>query len=170
MTIKVSGVEIISGQLYFVSDDFFTKIDDPYLKINLGETKRPHYFAVQDPVTALFWFVPCSSRVEKYEGIIHSRERRGKPTDGIRIVSIQDKKAVLLFQDMFPIATHYIEAPYIRGGQIVRIADPKVIQDLEKNAKKVIALLRHGIKFTPTQPNALRIESLMLEEIAYDIR
>jgi hypothetical protein len=158
-------MDILAGRLYFVSDVFFVKVNDPYLKIDYKDTKRPHYFTIQDPTTGLFWLVPCSSRVEKFEAIINRRRESGKPTDGMKIVTIQDAKAVLLFQDMFPIAAHYIEAPYTRGGQAVRIADPKVIQDLEKNAKKVISLLRHGVRFTPTQPDALRIESLMLDEL-----
>ena len=122
------ALAITTGKLYFVSDAFFKKVSDPFLKINYDETKRPHYFAIKDPVTELYWLVPCSS-VQKFETIIHTRKANGKPTDGIRIVTIQDKKTALLFQDMFPIAAHYIEAPYIRGGQEVRIADPKIIQD-----------------------------------------
>jgi hypothetical protein len=141
------------------------KVNDPFLKINYDETKRPHYLAVKDSATKLYWLVPCSSRIEKFETIIHTRRANGKPTDGIRIVIIQDNKTALLFQDMFPVAERYIEAPYIRGGQEVRIADPKVIADLEKNAKKVLSLLRHGVRFTPTQPDVFNIETLMLSEL-----
>jgi hypothetical protein len=162
----VVNVEITTGCLYFVADEFFKKVNDPYLKINYDETKRPHYFAVQDTATELYWLVPCSGRVGKFESIIQKRKTNGKPTDGLRIVIIQDKKAALLFQDMFPIAARYIEEPYIRGGQAVRIANPKVVQDLEKNAKRVISLLRHGVRFTPTQPDAIRIKALMLDELS----
>jgi hypothetical protein len=158
-------LEVTPGQLYFVSDDFFKKVNDPFLKINYDDTKRPHYFAITDPATGLHWLVPCSHQVEKYEAIIRARKAKGKATDGIRLVTIQDKLNALLFQDMFPVVMHYIEAPYIRGGQEVRIADPKVIADLDKNAKKVLSLLRHGVRFTPTQPDALRIEKLMLDEL-----
>lgn len=41
-------MEIVTGSLYFVSNAFFEKIQDPYLKINYENTKRPHYFAVKD--------------------------------------------------------------------------------------------------------------------------
>lgn len=116
-------MEILPGSLYFVSDDFFTKIQDPYLKINYENTKRPHYFAFRD----------C--------------------------------KTVLLFQDMFPVVAKYIDGQYIKGGQPVRIADPKLIQELERNAKKIIHLLHRGILFTPTQPDIIRIEEIMLEEL-----
>ena len=116
-------MEILTGNLYFVSDDFFAKIQDPYLKINYEKTKRPHYFA------------------------------------------FQDRKTVLLFQDMFPVVAKYIDGQYIKGGQPVRIADPKLIQELEKNARKIINLLHRGVRFTPTQPDIIRIEKIMLEEL-----
>ncbi|QAT49153.1 hypothetical protein EQM14_04830 [Caproiciproducens sp. NJN-50] len=156
---------IETGHLYFVSDDFFRKVNDPFLKINYEKTKRPHYFAFHDTEIDLFWLVPCSSKVEKFEKIIEYKQSQHKPTDTIRIVKIQDKKTVLLFQDMFPTTKAYIVEPYIRGNQPVRIADPKLIESLEKTAKKVIRLLRLGIKFTPTQPNVIRIEKLMLDEL-----
>jgi hypothetical protein len=159
-------MKIVTGQLYFVSDAFFKRVDDPYLKINYEDTKRPHYFAVKDMATRIYWLVPCSSRVDKFEAIIHKRKSNSKPTDGLRIVTIQGVKNALLFQDMFPVASRYIEEPYIRGGQAVRIADPKVVQGLEKHARRVISLMRHGVRFTPTQPDAIRIEGLMLDELS----
>lgn len=158
-------MEIIAGNVYFVRDSFFQKVEDPYLKINYDTTKRPHYFAFQDEETSLYWLVPCSSKIEKFERILEQKRERHKPTDTIRIVTIQGKKTALLFQDMFPVIAGYIDGPYIRGGQPVYIADPKVVRELEKTAKKVIKLVRRGIKFTPTQPDVNRIEKLMLEEL-----
>lgn len=158
-------MEILTGSLYFVSNDFFEKIQDPYLKINYKSTKRPHYFALYDSRTSLYWLVPCSSKVDKFEQLIQKKKEQKKPTDTIKIVKIFDKKTVLLFQDMFPVVMRYIDGQYIKGGQPVRIADPKLIQELEKTARKVINLLHRGIRFTPTQPDAIRIEKIMLEEL-----
>lgn len=42
---------------------------------------------------------------------------------------------------MFPATAQYIDGQYIKGGQAVRIADPKLIQELEKTARKIIGLL-----------------------------
>lgn len=158
-------MKIIAGNVYFVRDSFFQRVADPYLKINYDTTKRPHYFAFQDAETSLYWLVPCSSKIEKFEQILNQKKERHKPTDTVKIVTIQSKKTALLFQDMFPTTAGYIDGPYIRGGQPVYIADPKVVQELEKTARKVIKLIRRGIKFTPTQPDVNRIERLMLEEL-----
>ena len=66
---------------------------------------------------------------------------------------------------MFPVVAGYIDGQYIKGGQPVRIADPKLIQELEKNARKIITLLHRGVRFTPTQPDVIKIEKLMLAEL-----
>ncbi|MDR1460430.1 MAG: hypothetical protein LBI78_02160 [Campylobacteraceae bacterium] len=158
-------MKIISGCIYFIADKFFEKIDDPYLKINYEFTKRPHYLALQDIATSLYWLVPCSSKVEKFEHIIKQKQLNHKPTNGIKILIIRSRKTVLLFQDMFPIDEKYIEKQYIRDNEPVMIADTKIVAELERNAKKIITLLRRGIKFTPTAPNIKHIEKLMLEEI-----
>ena len=158
-------MEIVKGCLYFLKDCFFEKVNDPYLKKDHETSQRPHYFAFKDKQTALFWLIPCSSKVEKYERIIRSRQEKGKSSNGIKIVKIQNKKIALLFQDMFPVSENYILKPYIRGGQIMRVYDIKVLTTLEKNADRTVKLLRKGMQFTPTSPNVLNIEKLMLEEL-----
>lgn len=161
-------MKVILGCLYFVSDDFFEKANDPYLKQNYETTKRPHYFAIKDNQTNLFWLVPCSSKIEKFEDILTKKAKQGKPTDTIKIVQIQNKKIVLLFQDMFPISEKYIAQQYIRGKQPVYIADPKIVNELQKTATKVIKLIRRGVKFTPTQPDALFIEKMIMKELSLE--
>ena len=157
-------MDILAGHLYFISDEFFEQVQDPYLKINYTTTKRPHYLAVRDQQTGLYWMVPCSSRIEKFEQILEKKRRYHKPTDTIKILNIQGQKTALLFQDMFPVAQKYIEKNYVRRGVSVSVASERTVSELTKNAEHVIGLIRRGIQFTPTQPDALRIERLMLEE------
>ena len=158
-------MELKTGMLYFISDDFFKKVNDPYLKINYETSDRPHYYALQDKKTSLYWLVPCSSKIEKFEAIIKKKQERQQHTDSIQIVNIQGVKSILLFQDMFPIIDKYIKEPYIKLGVPVSVSDKKILNSLDKIAKTTITLLRRGIKFTPTQPDAIRIEKMMLEEI-----
>jgi hypothetical protein len=158
-------MNIETGHLYFLKEDFFIKISDKYVKKDHETTQRPHYYALKDPKTSLYWLVPCSTQADKYEKIIKAKQAKNKPTDSIKIIKIQDKKNALLFQDMFPITANYILKPYIRGGQLVRIADDKVLKELENNAYKIIKLLRRGVKFTPTSPDVKKIEELMLSEL-----
>lgn len=158
-------MEIIPGNLYFVSDDFFVKVNDPCLKINYKNTKRPHYYAYQDQKTTLYWLVPCSSKVSKYKKIIQQKEKKHIQTDTIKIVKIFNRQSVLLFQDMFPILPNYIENQYLKRNRPVHITNPKTVKELENTAQKIIDLLHKGIHFTPTQPNSIRIEKIMLQEL-----
>lgn len=69
---------------------------------------------------------------------------------------------------MFPITERYITNQYIRGGQPVRIANIDIVTDIERSARRVAILLRQGVKFTPTQPDILRIEKIMLDELNHE--
>lgn len=100
--------------------------------------------------------------------MIQYKQEKHKPADTIKIVKVFGRKTVLLFQDMFPVTITYIDSQYMKGGQPVRIANPKTIQEMEKNARKTIDLLHRGIRFTPTQPDVFRIEKMMLQELASD--
>lgn len=69
---------------------------------------------------------------------------------------------------MFPIIEKYIKNPYIKQNAFMEISDPKKLLAIEKNAKDIIRLMRHGVRFTPTQPDSMRIERLMIEELEKD--
>lgn len=156
-------MELVAGNFYFITDDFFEFIDDPYLKKNYDNTKRPHYYAFRESKTGLYWLVPCSSKVEKFERLIQRKQEQHKPTDTIQIIKLLGAKSVLLFQDMFPITADYIDSQYIRAGVPVCITNPKLAVKMEKTAKKIIQLLRRGVRFTPTQPDVLNIEKRLLK-------
>jgi hypothetical protein len=158
-------MDIKIGALYFLRDCFFEKVNDPYLKKDHETSQRPHYFAHKDKKNSLIWLIPCSSQIEKYERIIRKKQESGKASNGIKIIKIQNKMNALLFQDMLPVTEQYILKPYVRGGQPMQIFDKIVLAELERSAEKIIKLLRRGIKFTPTSPNVLAIEKLMLEEL-----
>lgn len=95
-------MDILSGNLYFISNAFFEKVNDPFLKINYQETKRPHYFALYDEKTKLFWMVPCSSKVAKYRGIIQKKKERHKAADAIQIVKILIRNPCCCFRICSP--------------------------------------------------------------------
>lgn len=154
-----------NGYFYFVEDEFFKKVNDPFLKCNYKYTKRPHYLALKDEKTGLFWLIPLSSKVEKFKRIIERKKEKHIPTNSIQIVNIFGKPSVLLLQDMFPISPKYIKEQYIKYSQEVHIANSKINTYIEKNAKKIITLLRKGIKLTPTQPDINKIEKIMLNDI-----
>lgn len=55
--------------------------------------------------------------------------------------------------------------PYIKQNTFMQIKDKKKLLFIESNAMKIINLMRHGVKFTPTQPDVIRIEQMLIEEL-----
>lgn len=149
---------------YIIKDAFFQGFPDPYLKGNKSE-HRPHYFAIKDEKTGLYWMVPMSSRVEKYRAIIQKRERNGKPCDFLHICKLDnDRESVFLIQDVFPISEEYIRRPYTINQNHLRLTSEAQAKAVRAKTKKILGLLRRGITFTPTQPNVLAIEKRLLEQ------
>ena len=161
-------MEFISGRLYFIKESFFELVGDVFLKTNKDSTLRPHYYAFKDEKTNLLWVIPCSSQIEKYQTIIKYKNENGQKHNHIQIIKVNGIEQVFLYQDMFPVLEKYIESPYKKQNAFMEIKDPKKISAIEKNAKKIIKLIRHGIKFTPTQPDIIKVEELMLYELEKD--
>ena len=46
------------------------------------------------------------------------------------------------------------------------IANRRLVEEIEKAVARVIMMMRHGVKLFGGQPDAMRIEKLMLEELA----
>lgn len=148
---------MIERGFYIVKDKFFKDMDDPYLKGN-KEANRPHYYCFKDEGTNLYWMIPLSSRIEKYRKIMNKKIENKKPCDIIHIIKLDNgKESVFLIQDMFPIKEEYIEREYTIAGNHLKVTSEHSALEIEKKARKVMNMLKRGIKFTPTQPDIVNI-------------
>lgn len=142
---------------YIIKDKFFEDMADPYLKGNKTEN-RPHYYCFEDANTGIYWMMPLSSKIDKYKRIAEKKEKAGKPCDIIHIVTLDDsRQSVFLIQDMFPITEKYIEREYTIAGNHLMLTSEHTAKAIEQKAKKVMGMLKRGIKFTPTQPDVMTI-------------
>ena len=99
-----------------------------------------------------------SSKLEKYKKILETKELKGKPCDTLHIAKLDNnKESVFLIQDMFPITSQYIEREYTIAGNHLKITSEHLAKKIDKKSRKVLSLIKKGIKFTPTQPNAMEI-------------
>ena len=142
---------------YIIKDKFFEDMPDPYLKGNKAGN-RPHYYCFEDTNIGIYWMIPLSSRIDKYRRIIDKKEKAGKPCDILHIVKLDDsRESVFLIQDMFPITVEYIEREYTIAGNHLMLTSEHTATEIEQKARKVIGMLKRGIKFTPTQPDVMAI-------------
>lgn len=102
--------------------------------------------------------IPLSSRIDKYKQIMEKKEKAGKPCDILHIVKLDDsRESAFLIQDMFPITEEYIEREYTIAGNHLMLTSEHTAKEIEQKARKVIGMLKRGIKFTPTQPDVMSI-------------
>ena len=134
---------------YIIKERFFEDMPDPYLKGNKAGN-RPHYYCFEDTATGIYWMIPLSSRIDKFRKIIEKKEQSGKPCDILHIVKLDDsRESVFLIQDMFPITEEYINHLMLTSEHTAKV--------IEQKARKVLGMLKRGVKFMPTQPDVLSI-------------
>jgi len=142
---------------YIIKEKFFEDMPDPYLKGNKAGN-RPHYYCFEDSSTGIYWMIPLSSRIDKYRRIMEKKEKAGKPCDILYIVKLDDnRESAFLIQDMFPITEEYIEREYTIAGNHLMLTSEHTAREIEQKARKVMGMLKRGIKFTPTQPDVMTI-------------
>ena len=135
---------MIERGFYIIKDKFFEDMNDPYLKGN-KEANRPHYYCFKEEETGLFWMIPLSSRIEKYQKIINKKSENGRPCDILHIAKLDNgRESVFLIQDMFPITEKYIERKYTIANNHLIITSEHLAKELDKKAKKVKKLLERS--------------------------
>ena len=90
---------------------------------------------------------------------------KGKPCDIIHIVKLDDdRESAFLIQDMFLITDEYIEREYTIAGNHLMLTSEHTVKEIEQKARKVMGMLKRGVKFTPTQPDVMKIIENLTEK------
>ena len=80
------------------------------------------YFCFKDRQNSeIIWFVPISTKYEKYEKIYEKKKAKSgkKPVYNFVFGSVLGKKAVFLIQNIFPTTLDYIEKKYTNSNRDV---------------------------------------------------
>ena len=68
-------MEIKTGYLYHIKNEFFDKINNEGLMINHENGySRPSYLAIRDK--DILWFIPLSTKIDKYRFIIEKKKKK----------------------------------------------------------------------------------------------
>ena len=136
-------MKVKTGYLYHIKDKFFDVINDKEIMINHENNhSRPSYLAIKDK--DILWFIPLSSRVDKYTKIIeHKKEKYGRCRT-ILIRKIADKQQAILIQNAFPTLEKYIKSQHMVNGKIIKIPS-SVQKEILSNFNSLLALKKQGI-------------------------
>lgn len=157
-------MKIKTGYLYHIKDIFFEKVNDKNLMENheIGR-KRPTYFTIKD--NDIYWFIPLSTKVEKYKKIMKNKISKNNRCDSIIIAKVFGKESAILLQNAFPILPKYIDYVHINKGRISKIPDLLQTQILKK-FKKMLSLKLEGKNLFFTDIDKLK--DRMIEEAKLD--
>ena len=154
-------MQIKTGYLYHIKDDYFKKVNDENIMSNHEyQKKRPTYFTIKD--NDILWFIPLSSKVDKYKKLFDKKIQKYGTCDSIIIAKIVENDSAILLQNAFPTLEKYIDHVHMVNG-----APAKVGTDLQKEIllkfKKLMKLNDRGIKVFFTDVDKLKQQ--MLDEI-----
>lgn len=127
-------MKVQTGYIYHIKDEFFDKINDKSLMTNHENGHaRPTYFTIKDK--DILWFIPLSSKVEKYEKIVDNKMKRYGRCDTILIREVLGKDAAILLQNAFPTLEKYIDHPHLlengKPAKVVETLKEEILQNFE---------------------------------------
>lgn len=145
------------GTFFFIADDFFTKHDPEghLMKNKEGGHNRPCFYAFPDKKDEnIFWCVPISSKIEKFEKIVQNKISKQvakgyklPKCNTIRFGEVLGQKRAFLIQNMFPVTAAYISTIYIdkNSHRPVTVA-PDTEKDIISNARDILKLVFRGYR------------------------
>lgn len=127
-----------------------------------GDSTRPNYFCIKINDENVMWFVPMSSKVEKYKKIIQNKMKKYKKCDTIVIGNYRGREHAFLIQNMFPITEKYIDHIDTIEGKALKVPS-ETRRDIERKVEKVLLLKEKGINLI--FPNVDKITEKLLKEL-----
>jgi len=154
-------MEIKTGYIYHIKDSYFEKVNDLSLMANheAGHS-RPTYFTIKDK--DILWFIPLSSKVEKYQKIVNKKISKYGVCKTILIRKIAGKESAILLQNAFPILEKYIDHPHIINGKAIKVIE-SLKEEILEDFKYMMSMKKEGSNLFFTDIDSLK--EIMLEEL-----
>ena len=152
-----------NGKFYFINNDFFEVFKGYKLMENKENgNKRPCYFCFNDPEDdEIIWFVPISSKVDKYKAIYENKKKKKKRVYNFVFGKVLGKEKTFLIQNIFPTTEKYIESKYQNKMQDVEIT--------ESLKKEIIEISMNVIKLAQKGINIPFYDIIEMKEILLDL-
>ena len=154
-------MKIETGYLYHIKDTFFDKLNEKNIMINHENGhSRPSYLAIKED--NILWFIPLSSKIEKYQNVIDSKIKKYGICKTILIKKIAGREQAILIQNAFPTLEKYIKNKHMVDGKYIKVSSA-VQRKIISNFKYMIALKENGLNLFFTDID--KIKKIIEEEI-----
>lgn len=154
-------MKVQTGYLYHIKDEFFDVVNDDNLMSNHERgKKRPTYFTIKDG--DILWFIPLSSKVEKYQNIVNKKIEKHGFCNTILIRKIMEKDSAILFQNAFPTLEKYIDHVHTHNGAPAKVGS-LLKKEILNNFKDLLKIKEKGTNLFFADID--KIKKQMLDEI-----
>ena len=154
-------MRIQTGYIYHIKDEFFDVVNDDNLMTNHERGKqRPTYFTIKDG--DILWFIPLSSKVDKYKKIVSNKIKKYGLCNTIMIEEVLGQKSAILLQNAFPTLEKYIDHVHTVDGKPAKVSET-LEKMILKNFDELIKLKSKGINLFFADID--KIKQQMLDEI-----
>ena len=102
------------------------------MKNHEGNSTRPNYFCIKMEDDDIMWFIPMSSKIEKYKAVIKEKVKKYNKCDTIVIGNYRGRDHAFLIQNMFPITSKYIDHIDTVNGKALQVPSETRREILEK--------------------------------------
>lgn len=158
-----------TGKLYFVKDEFYEKFKGCGLlenkeMVNGKQHNRPccYLFKYKQKDDVVYWLIPISSKVSKYEAEYNKSIKKYGVCDNISFGYVLGEKRAFLPQNLFPVTKKYIDDVYIDKNTSLPITIPaNLMSELNAKARKKIRYNQQGKRFGMS--NIIKIYNELLE-------
>jgi hypothetical protein len=162
----------MGSRFYFMRDSFYNDFANCGLMPNKeGENgkraSRPCFFAFEDNKNKnIYWFIPISSKIDKYEAIADKNIAKYGKCDFIEFGKVLGYRKAFLIQNMFPVTKKYIESSYVSKNVPVQI-DNVSAHNIISKARNVLIKKQNGINLIFTDINKIyqELEKQLKKEI-----
>ena len=154
-------MKIKTGYLYHIKDEYFDIVNDESLMQNHERgKKRPTYFTIKDG--NILWFIPVSSKVNKYKKVVDKKIERYGFCNTIIIRKIAGDDAAILLQNAFPTLEKYIDHVHTIDGVPFKV--PTDLQnEIRTMFKNMLGLKKRGVNLFFTDID--KIKNIMVNEL-----
>lgn len=145
--------------LCIITDQYFLDFPNIHHMSNKHES-RPYYLAVKQE-GAIWWVVPLSSRVEKYQEKIKSDEKKHGECIFYHVAKVKGREKAFLIGNVIPVTAQYIKRPFTVSGVPFVIQDKNTIRAIQTKLKRYLAMVRYN-KLQPFV-DIMQIEKILKE-------
>ena len=153
---------------YFLKNEYFKDFPNKGLLENKEPTKeahhgRPYYYVFKDKNSDIYWMIPISSKVNKYQKIYDEKISKYGKCDNIVFGDVSYKKRVFLIQNMCPATSKYIKDQYMISNKPVTISK-HLQKELYIKANRILNLVEtRGMNLI--FPNVKKIKQELIRQL-----